>query len=141
MNIFVALTRYVFKEKEYEAYFLLLIPNVPYHSPLQFKAQGRFSRTAPTKGSFTSPSFRRELEDTLEENPANVYTKPVVVLEDVNHMHFASGEPPAAVVNMDILSPMSQVPRSHQLLLLLIRLKYFTCFCHCSFTKRLFGRE
>ncbi|XP_069977884.1 uncharacterized protein [Penaeus vannamei] len=49
-----------------------------------------------------------ELEDTLEENPANVYIKPVVVLEDVNHMHFASGEPPAAVVNMDILSPMSQ---------------------------------
>ncbi|XP_047500222.1 uncharacterized protein LOC125046485 [Penaeus chinensis] len=49
-----------------------------------------------------------ELEDTLEENPANVYTKPVVVLEDVNHMHFGSGEPPAAVAAMDILSPMSQ---------------------------------
>lgn len=128
------------KRRNMRPIFFLLVPNVPYHSPLQFKAQRRFSRTAPTKGSFTS-SFRRELEDTLEENPANVYTKPVVVLEDVNHMHFASGEPPAAVVNMDILSPMSQVPRSHQLLLLLIRLKYFTCFCHCSFTKRLFGRE
>ncbi|XP_042877812.1 uncharacterized protein LOC122256904 [Penaeus japonicus] len=49
-----------------------------------------------------------ELQDTLDENPTNVHTMPVVLLEDVNHMHFASGEPPAAVVAKDVLSPMSQ---------------------------------
>lgn len=81
-----------------------------------------------TKSLFTFLPPCSELEDTLEENPANVYTKPVVILEDVNHMHFGSGEPPAAVVAKDILSPMSQVLRSHKLRLLLIRIRYPICF-------------
>lgn len=110
-------------------------------SRLQFNLQRCFSRTTLTKSLFTFLPPCSELEDTLEENPANVYTKPVVILEDVNHMHFGSGEPPAAVVAKDILSPMSQVLRSHKLRLLLIGIKYSICFWYNWFTKRLYGRE
>ncbi|XP_069961201.1 uncharacterized protein [Cherax quadricarinatus] len=50
----------------------------------------------------------RELEASLEEEPENVYRKPVMILQDVNHMHFASGNRTSSVEANDILSPMSQ---------------------------------
>ncbi|XP_068245706.1 uncharacterized protein [Palaemon carinicauda] len=49
-----------------------------------------------------------ELEALLEDTPESKYEKPVIVLEDVNHMHFASGDPPSLVAKEDILSPMAQ---------------------------------
>lgn len=49
-----------------------------------------------------------ELEALTEETSESIYEKPVIVLEDVNHMHFASGDPPPLVDKEDILSPMAQ---------------------------------
>lgn len=53
-------------------------------------------------------SVFRELEELVQTDPSSVVTKPVVILKDLNHMLFASGDPPPAVQEYDILSPVPE---------------------------------
>ncbi|CAL4059471.1 unnamed protein product, partial [Meganyctiphanes norvegica] len=50
--------------------------------------------------------YFNELESLIPVNAERIYVNPVVVLEDVNHMHVASGEPTPTVAKYDIPSPM-----------------------------------
>ncbi|XP_063959811.1 uncharacterized protein LOC129267048 isoform X2 [Lytechinus pictus] len=49
----------------------------------------------------------RELETLLTEDPAALATKPVIIMEGVNHFQFASGEVPPEVVERDISSELT----------------------------------
>ncbi|CAL4059473.1 unnamed protein product, partial [Meganyctiphanes norvegica] len=50
--------------------------------------------------------YFKELEALIPENAERIFVNPIVVLEDVNHMHVASGEPTPTVKQYDIPSPM-----------------------------------
>ncbi|KAK7076308.1 hypothetical protein SK128_001032 [Halocaridina rubra] len=67
-----------------------------------------------TRVTRISSTFK-ELLDSLAESPENKYEKAVIVLEDINHMHFASGDPPSLVAEDDILSPLPEA-EGHALL-------------------------
>ena len=53
--------------------------------------------------------YFRELEELAVIDDSMKTSKPVVVIEDVNHMHFASGTPSQYIADYDILSPMPEV--------------------------------
>ncbi|CAL4065580.1 unnamed protein product [Meganyctiphanes norvegica] len=48
----------------------------------------------------------KRLESSLWLQPDNMFTRPVIVLEDVNHQHFSSGTPSSIMLDRDILSPI-----------------------------------
>ncbi|CAL4059472.1 unnamed protein product [Meganyctiphanes norvegica] len=50
--------------------------------------------------------YFKKLEALIPENAERIFVNPIVVLEDVNHMHVASGEPTPTVKQYDIPSPM-----------------------------------
>ena len=51
----------------------------------------------------------RALEEQVAEDPNMMIKRPIIILTDVNHMHFASGAPPVAVIEGDLLSPLPEV--------------------------------
>lgn len=57
---------------------------------------------------FELQNIFREYEVAASSDPSLMYKRPITVLTDVNHMAFASGDPPVAVEDHDILSPLSE---------------------------------